>query len=643
MAPAPSLRSRFAASAAVLGLLFATGCSGKKNDTPASSAKLATLQGDITYVRVPLTKDTNGVPTGLETNPANNKVLPARGIYVRAYEYDSTTSQWKFRQVAQTDANGHYAFLVPEGDNYILQVESFTQPYLGSVVSLIADPNGLASTLPQVQRPRYLLRAAPNGTAATPSNPTPSSSVVQGQTYTANFTVDLATSWLTGSIELGAGGVAPGFASAAFEGSPTGSRVLAILDSIYAFSIVAGDPTPGASLDLHYRMGRSESRGTYIEYDPQHWVQPSGVDLAYNPDNGSDDFFGSIQGAASNDDAWDESVLYRLVGRAHVIRQAGGSPYATYPFTLKAVGSPIDGLSSDIAMAEGLPLIIAANLLKSPYLADTDGTSGLVSVTDIRDLSGVAGADIGPYSPRTLAAMLWEVDLKANGITTPGTATAWAALDPKAIARLFTLGQPASGTFVPDHIYLQLAKLKDAKTGAEPVDLAAIFTDTVINTVASPFNLPWPQPSTTAFGQAWTSTTGGTYLYNGTLSMSADHLVNGVYPNESYKELAYLGIAQVNDQTYRLTLQTTPNPLPSGATIQVVVFSGATTQAWTFSGSSASPATFTLAGNGSTASPLQYPVRVRLLSPATLQSDIPFTLQVAPAPPGTLRGPVLGN
>ncbi|HET6329661.1 MAG TPA: hypothetical protein VFF76_02645 [Holophagaceae bacterium] len=643
MAQAPSFRSRIAATAAALGLLLGIGCSGKSGGNSATSpVAIGAIQGNITYVRIPLLKDANGVPTGLETNSANYLTLPARGIFVRAYELDATNAQWRVKQVTQTDVSGNYYLSVPAGDNYSVQVESFTQPFLGSV-SVIADPNGLSSTLPQAQRAHYILRSAPNGTAATSSAPLPAGTVSAGGTYTANFAVDLTTKWMIGSTEVAGDGSSTGFTSAGFEASPTGSRVLAILDSIYAFSVVYGNPSPGAPTDLHYLMGRSEPQGTFIQYNQRAWVQPSGVDLAYDPRFGTDHYFGSIRGAAANDDAWDESVLYVLMGRANTFRQLLAANYAAYPYTLKPVAANIDGLSPDLAMVEGLPYAMAANLLKSPYLADTDGTSGIVSITNVRDTSGVASADIGPYSPRTLAAMTWEIGLKANGITTPGTATTWATINPATIARIFTFTLPTTTQFYPANAYLQLAKLQNAKTAAEPVDLAAIFTDSQISTVATPFNLPWPQPSTTVFGQTWTSTTNGTYAYTGTLSMSADHQVSGVYPNASYKEIAYLGVPQANDQTYNLTLQTTPSALPSGATIQVVVFSGSATQAYTFTGSSAAPITFTLAGNGNTTTPAEYPIRVRLLSPSTLQPDIPFTLQLAPAPPGTLRGPLLGR
>ena len=641
MAPASSLRSRIAAAAAALGLLLGTACSGSKKNSAAASSSIGGIAGNITYVRIPVVKDSNGVPTGLETNPANFKTLPARGIAVRAYEYDTTNGQWRVKQTAFTDANGHYTMAVPAGDQYFVQVESFAFPFGSDHVYLTADPNGLASTLRWAQRPLYFVRASPDGVAATPSTLLPSSDIAAGSSHTANFAIDLTTSWMVADLETGSDGSVQNLATAGFEGSPTGSRIPAIFDTMYAFSNLYGTPTPGAPMELHYLMGRSEPQGTYLEYDQVHWVQPGGEDLAF--DSGVDLLFGSIRGAAANDDAWDEAVLFQLFGRASIYRQEASFGFGVYPYRIAPIGTPaVDNLSPDMALQEGLPLIMAANYLQSPYLADTDGTSGLVSVTDIRDLSGVAPADQGPYSPRTLAAMLWEIGLKAKGITSPGTATDWATLNPKSIQRLFTLALPDSTAInTPANIYLQLSKLQQAKTASEPTDLAAIFNDTVINAVTSPFNIPWPQPSTTAFGQSWTSTTSGTYVYSGTLSMAKDTVqVNGAYPNASYQELAYLTIPQVTDQTYNMTLATTPSTLPAGASVQVIFFTGTTTQAYTYSGSSASPIVLTLQGNGNTSAPVEYPIMVRLLSPSTSQPDIPFTLQLTPAANGTIRGSV---
>lgn len=651
MAPAPSLRSRIAASAAALGLLAALACGGGKGgDGSSPQAQSATVQGKVTYTRIPLAKDANGIPTGLDTAAASLQTLPARGLVVAAYSQDATSGLWSLKDRGTTDTNGHYTLALPPSVSYVIQLQSTEQPFSGSSVNLIADPNGLGSTVPEPARVRYLLRKAPDGTAAAAGNLTPASVVAAQGTYTADFAVDLSTTWLTGSLEVAANGTYPGFASAAFEASATGSRPLAILDDVYAFASTYGDPTLGGLLDLHYAMGRSESRGTYIEYDRAHWVQPSGIDLAFDSQIAGDHIFGSVRGAASNDDAWDEAVLFQTLGRAYMQNQMALTLYGGTTYQLPPVQAPIDGLTPDMALVEGMPAALAANLLKSPYLADTDGTSALVGApADVRDLSGVAAADKGPYSARTLAAAAWEIGLKANGIASPGTSTNWATIAPAAIARIFKVAVPTDTTtsirlYSPAHIYAQLALLKNAKAASEPVDLSAIFNDTTINAVASPFNLPWPQPSTTVFGQSWTSAppTGavGAYSYSGTLSMSSDTVqVNGAYPNESYKEVVYLGVSQVNDQAYQLSLATTPSPLPAGATIQVTILNGTSSQAYTFSGSATSSTVFTLTGNGNTTTPLLHPILVRLLSPATAQADIPFTLTLAPAPNGTLRGP----
>ncbi|HTL97782.1 MAG TPA: hypothetical protein VL181_03155, partial [Holophagaceae bacterium] len=237
------------------------------------------------------------------------------------------------------------------------------------------------------------------------------------------------------------------------------------------------------------------------------------------------------------------------------------------------------------------------------------------------------------------------------------TSTDWAAMKPGAIVRIFNLKAPTNTTtgsttfgqqlFEPANIYTQLALLKKAKGTTEVIDLQAIFDDATINTITSPFNLPWPQPSSVSFGQAWTSATAGTagttYVYTGTLSMASDTVqVNGAYPNASYQETTYLGIAQSKDATYQMSLNATGG-VPSGATVQVTVFSGSTTQAYAFTASNTAPVTFTVAGNGNTTAPTQYPIMVRLLSPATAQADIPFTLTLAPATPGSLRGHLIGR
>ena len=657
MAPALSLRSRIAASAAALGLLFALGCGGKSN--PPAENNTGNITGTVTYTRQPMTFDANGVPTGLDTDPAHLQTLPLRGVAVVIYQLNNSTGSPRWVRITKTvtGTEGKYVVQVQAGKNYLVQVEA-RLPSGSFPIQLIGDPNGLASTLPVVERPLYILREASDGTAATPTTPTPTGKVPLHSFTKADFTIDGTTTWMLGSTEIRVDGSAAALDSATFESAPSGSRPAAILDSIFQFAYIYGPPAPGAPLDLHYRMGRTEAAGTYIEYRPNQWIS-GGLDLAYNPNTFTDDIFGSIQGGPGNDDAYDPSVIYQLMGRSFMyFLNTSRSLYDTLPHAILPIGKPLDGLSPDQALVEGMPAVLAANILQSPYLADTDGTSALVSAPlDIRDLSGVASADIGPYSPRTLAAMIWEIALKANGVTSPGTPTDWAAMKPGAIVRIFNLKPPSTTTtgtsdtttklFDPANIYFQLSLLKNPKGATELVDLRAIFDDATINGITSPFNMPWPQPSSLSFGQAWTSTTvgtdGTTYAYNGTLSMAKDTVqVNGAYPNASYPELAYLGVSTAKDAPCQMSLSV-PGGIPTGATIQVVVFSGETTQAYNFTASSSAPVAFTLAGSGSTASPAQYPVRVRLLSPSTVQADIPFTLTIAPAAPGTLRGPRISH
>ncbi|MBS1767873.1 MAG: hypothetical protein JST05_10800 [Acidobacteria bacterium] len=603
-----------------------------------------------------MAKDANGVPLGLDTNPADLQTLPARGVAVGVYTFDTTRSQWFEKTKGYTDSNGHYSLKVPSGSTYVVELESSfsSSSSLGSSsANLLADPDGLSSLLPISQRVQYLLRKAPDGTAATASSPLPVSLVNQGATYTVDFAVDLSTQWLTGVLDEGLGNSAPNFQNASFETGTTGSRPLAILDDLYEFSTTFGDPTFNGLLDLHYKQGHSETQGTYIEFDRLHWVH-NAVDLAYDNKRGAERFLGSIQGGPSNDDAWDESVIFRMLGRSLIQGRMGVGPYVGTPFQLLPVQAPLDGLTPDLAMVEGLPSALAANLLKSPYLADTDGTSALIGApTLVSDISSVPAGDVGPYSARTIAALAWEITLKANGITSPGTTTEWANINPKAVSRLFLITTPTSTTttgsvttttnlFSPPNIYMQLRQLQKAKSSTEPVDLAGIFTDSVINTIAAPFNLPWPQPSTTSFGQSWTSTVSGTlgptYEYDGTLSMSSDTVqVNGVYPNASYKEMVFLGVSQTTDQSYQLMITPTGG-YPANATIRVTVFAGTDTQAFDFNSGASGPYLITLPGNGSLTSPNRFPIMIRLLSPSTSQPDIPFTLTLTPPANGTLRG-----
>ena len=71
------------------------------------------------------------------------------------------------------------------------------------------------------------------------------------------------------------------------EAAPTGSRVLSILDAFVDMAAYLGTNgslvpvTPGGSgttLDLHYLMGRTEPRGTYVEWDRSSYPEGQAID-----------------------------------------------------------------------------------------------------------------------------------------------------------------------------------------------------------------------------------------------------------------------------------------------------------------------------------------------------------------------------
>src|SRR5512133_155590 len=83
----PLYRASLRALGAVALLAAALACGGKKGGTTSASSTTITLSGSVTYTRVPLATDANGVPTGLVDSSvaANVQTKPARGVLVRAY------------------------------------------------------------------------------------------------------------------------------------------------------------------------------------------------------------------------------------------------------------------------------------------------------------------------------------------------------------------------------------------------------------------------------------------------------------------------------------------------------------------------------------------------------------------------------
>ena len=594
-------------------LTFSLACKSSSSSDGASVTGTATISGKVTYVRIPLLSDANGVPTGLETNLVNFKVLPLRGAMVRVYQAKDETNPdgtktrvWILPSSLDrpnpvfTDATGAYSVTVPSGSDTFVEV---TSVFLVSnqQLRLIADPNGINSSLPQSERVIYSARKGSDGSA-------PAGNPIPGTALTANATLnfDLGLNdklWIAPS-----NGIQP--TAAVMETSATGSRPFSVGDSFYFFeSTYLGSGVNASVLDLHYRPGISEARGSFIEFDRTKFP------LAY--DSGGGHYFGSLRGASTNDDAWDEAVIFQLLGR-HFLFLNGQT-------TLFPPASPLQDLSPDIAIIEGLTPILAANALKSPYLADT--SAGTIQVQDVRSLVGVPVAKQTVYCAPNIRALGWELVLKGNNIVSPGTTTTWATINPAAMVRFFHLIAPTDATDVSG-IYQQLARLKEAKSGADPVDLAAIFTDDVLTTLTAPFQIPWPRPTTpplNAFASDWGSDPNSSTLGTYSFTMANAVMVQGVYPNLSEGEVAFARFALTKDTPYNLKVVSSNGSLPSGGALEISFpYSGRT---YRFDGSaSASPIRVVLPGNATT--PIVNSVRIRLLSPNSVVPPLTATVQM---------------
>ncbi|HEX4845318.1 MAG TPA: hypothetical protein VFV26_03810, partial [Geothrix sp.] len=61
----PLYRASVQALGAFVLLAVALACGGKKAESTAAPSTTVKVSGTVTYARVPLAKDSNGVPTGL--------------------------------------------------------------------------------------------------------------------------------------------------------------------------------------------------------------------------------------------------------------------------------------------------------------------------------------------------------------------------------------------------------------------------------------------------------------------------------------------------------------------------------------------------------------------------------------------------
>jgi hypothetical protein len=640
----PLYRASLRALGAVALLAAALACGGKKSGTPAAATTI-TLSGTVTYTRVPLATDANGVPTGLVDSSvaANLKTLPVKGVLIRVYQRydqlnpDGTTKSTSWLVLpggsTYTDSNGLYAVTVSKDRPLMVELLSTFDGGEAHSINLVGDPAGINSTLPQAIRYRYAMRKAIDGTA-TAGDPTPSA-IPTGDS-TVNFAVGLTDAWwLVNPSYIFGNSVAPDAGNPVLETTlsgrttGTGSRILAIGDTIANFRNVYGLATPGATLDLHYAPGVSEPRGSFVEYDRS--VYP----LAYDDHLATLHYFGSLQGGPANDDAWDEGVILPLIARnAHFSGNAGRT-YSISRSPLLPPAVALTDLSPDMARIEGLADAMAAYILKSPYLADTQGTALAAPVVDIRDISGLTSAQLTPYSAPAIRALAWEIILKANSLASPGTPATWATLNAVTAARFFV---PPARTYTdgtrdaePLNIYSQLLRLKDAKAAVEPVDLATIFTDSALTTLTAPYGMPWPRPTTgtyASFVTAWGTDPNAltTPLAPFTLSMAKAVQVRGAYPNLSEGEVFYSGFSLSADKRYVIGVTISP-ALAAGGELDLDL--PVLDRTFTFTGSGGTtPATVLTV---STTAPVYHPVRVRLKSPGALQPDVSVTVSFTPS------------
>ena len=614
-----------AAAVLTVGLLaLGFGCKGKNS---ASSDATATLSGSVTYLRAPLVVGADGKPTAIQDQVSQYVSLPARGVKLRVMQAvdelatDGTTkiTAWVLRGETATDSAGNYSIKIPKGyPTFVELYSAFLQPGgHGSLVEIIADPAGIDSTVPEPSRQVYAMRKGVDGTTSA-TNPTPGTAF-NGDT-SLNFAVGANDPWLvTQPLWF--------FPSTAKFTMPSsvnaGSRILAIIDSIWTFANIYGDPTPNTAkggMDLHYYPGLSHSRGTFVEYDLTKYP------LSF--DGGALRYFGSISGGgAGADDAFNEGILFPILARNCLF--GVGLEF------FKPTGATPGSLVADLAMVDGFPDAMAATLLQTPWLCDPAQPTRFPA-RDIRDLTGVPR---NAYSPRALAALAWELTLKAHSITSPGTRTDWGRIDPTSLRRFFTFTQPTvtsgTATVISDlvNINAQLSRLQESKASSETLNLLAVFPDSVLSPITAPFGVIWAGSSALpTYTLAWGTdpNTAVTPLPVLNLSMAGAELVRGVYPNCSNGEVAFAKIALTLDRAFNVSFVCNP-PLPAGVKVELVV-NGDVASPFLFDGTAANTRLINLAGNyGDTTTPKWHYFRVRLLSPNAKLPDTVVTVNLAKA------------
>jgi hypothetical protein len=616
-----------------------------------------TVSGTVSFNRPTVTYATEEGPGSVATTGAFNV---SRCVLVRVFQlvYDldqngNLHQNWRLSGSTTTDVDGYYAIgdNIYEGYPTFVEVESIFEEFGGhsSMLQILADPNGINSSLPEPQRPIWAYRVgldgvprntsdtnvvAPDNTVIPPSYQIP---VITGNT-TVNVNVGLTDSWVATLPNWWVPGSVTNATSKYQQAQPSdyqpvGGRVMAIMDNAYVISYYYGDPTPsqvvGGVLDLHYYPGRTEAARSFVIYDTRR------TPLSY--DGTKSHYFGSVAAGPTFDDAWDEKAIYPILARNFLYSQARTALFPTGT-------SSLSSLSPDLAVVDGLGDAMAAILTVSPYVTDTTAATPFV----LRDIRSAPTA--GPIlpdnpaiaSPANLAALAWNLSLKgsASPILPPGTPAQWATLDPFAMVRFYTLIYPtssyegANGTVTPqtdiNSIYAQVGRLLEGKQSQEPVDLARDFSNLSLIGLLEPFNIFWPADATLPNITDWpflATDLNPTLVSPGPASAAmtipftmanAQQLTDpltgaSVFPNESQGEVAYARLALFYDTAYQLSV-TSSAPLPVGTSIEAVV-DGQIGNPYLFSAGSA-PITLTLTGDArDSTNPVVHFIRFRLINP----------------------------
>lgn len=555
------------------------GCSKSKDAAPVTdTTKTAKITGKVTYSRIPLLTNDKGEPTGLETDATKFTTLPARYVQVRLWVAEnetSTTGQvsrpWRMQGSIATTSEGTYTFeYAHKGDtDAFVELVSTNVPTTGARIRLVADSAGIDSNLPQSDRPLYILRKGVAGKL-------PEVAAVPGEKITGdatvNFDIGQTTSWWL-NADLASEAV---LQQAVKESSPTGSRVLGILDSFSEYASVLGNASTPNVLDLHYRPGLSHARGSFIEYDLTRYPKAY-ASTGYH-------YFGSLRGGASNDDAWDAGVIATLAAQNSIFSNSHSGPWAfVQPVDRWSVGAGKEmvNLHPTAAFQQASIQALAAIALKTPYLADTQAGAA-PRVVDVRKVGDVPR---DAFSVPNLRALAWEIALKANSLPSPGTPTDWAKLTATSALRYFNQVAPRDSNSKPTDlvtVFSQLARLKEDKGTTETVDLKAIFTDDVLKALLVPFGIEWPRPTTGAlatflgdWGTDFTPETGKP-LFAKTFTLGMTEALqdgSGLYPNASKGETVTAIYATSKDLAYFLDVQPLP---PAGVKLEIRISNPAT-------------------------------------------------------------------